>query len=179
MLPRLALVTKYNVNALVGPAIGGNLTAESNTNSSCAQEPSLRLAGNVTVTLPNSAWCGGSSNSTLATGVYALFQDGSPDGTTFSHFQCYDISNGTAGAGANVTNVNLQANQAWVCVAGEVTGEVAQGAYTRSLHVPTPCCTDSRKSRVPPVLRCNGFQTSQQLKQLQLLHQLRAVSDLA
>jgi hypothetical protein len=117
MLPRLALVTMYIGGDAIAPAVGGNLSAV-NSSSTCTKAPSVTLTGSVTVTPPDGGWCGGSSNSTMAaTGVHVLSQTGSPTGTSFSHFECYN--NRTAATAVNVSSVDLQANDVWTCAAGE------------------------------------------------------------
>lgn len=70
---------------------------------------------NVTVTNPGNATCGG-ANGTLPEGTYILNQT-APAGATFYHWECWNITNGTAVGPFNSSSLNLTRGVSFTCVA--------------------------------------------------------------
>lgn len=91
-VPKLALLSDYPAT-YTGPTT--NLTAVG-PSSSCSQAPSLRLGSNgTTITLPGSGSCFGAGPA--VPGLYVLSQSGPPANLVFDRWECYSITNGSAG----------------------------------------------------------------------------------
>jgi hypothetical protein len=113
--PKLALLSQYPAAyPTTGPTANLTATGPGGVNASCVEAPSERLTGIINVTAPGTGLCFG--NGTVPPGTYNLTQVPAP-GTIFSRWDCYNVTNGAAGAPINGSSITLGLNMSMTCVA--------------------------------------------------------------
>jgi hypothetical protein len=115
---QLSLLSQVNAPAGFPYAgSGAQLSAVGPGNSNCSKAPSELVSSTVNATAPGPAGQCTAANS-MAAGRYNLSQV-APFGTVFVHWECYNVTGGTAGAALVADSVSIVANDIWTCIARE------------------------------------------------------------